>query len=155
MWLAESSPFRHLLARSNQGALDYPADNAAQRAKEREEKMNGKEKKEISRKSVNHHGALVQARGGHQARITTSAKMVRSSGRARPGQRGKVRVLIPAGHQDRAALLKAGWEWLVPLLVRDFLRERGLESVSGTDSTKRNQVSYGMPWQGARATTRG
>lgn len=76
------------------------------------------------------------------------------SRRARPGQCGKVRVVIPARHPDNAALLSAGQEWLIPLLVRDFLRERSLEPVSGTDSTKRKQVDYGIALQGARATTR-
>lgn len=118
--------------------------------------MKEREKKNTRRKGESHReGSGHTDSAQQQPAISTSTKIRQSSGRARPGQRGKVQVLIPVGQQDSAALLKAGREWLIPLLVRDFLRERGLEPVAGIDSTKNRHGNYGMPWQGARATTRG
>ena len=118
--------------------------------------MKEREKENASRKGESHReGSGHTDSAQQQPAISTSTKIRQSSGRARPGQRGKVQVLIPACQHDDAALLKAGREWLVPLLIRDFLLERGLEPVSGIDSTKNRHANYGMPGQGARATTRG
>jgi hypothetical protein len=41
--------------------------------------------------------------------------------------RREVRLEIPAGEPDLSALRSAMREWLVPRLVEDFLRERGIE----------------------------
>jgi hypothetical protein len=41
--------------------------------------------------------------------------------------RREARLEIPAGEPDLSALRSAMREWLVPRLVEDFLRERGIE----------------------------
>ncbi len=44
------------------------------------------------------------------------------------GRRGiDTRLEIPTGEPDLARLLSVTREWLVPLLVDEFLRERGVE----------------------------
>ena len=48
--------------------------------------------------------------------------------RRRQGKRQpEARIEIPTGEPDLSALLSAMKEWLVPNLVEDFLRERGIE----------------------------
>lgn len=78
-----------------------------------------------------------------KATVSYKRKTLRTPNRARPGKRGKTSVVIPAGEPDVTSLLSAGREWLVPLLVRDFLRERGIEPVS---PEKANKTNYGMSW---------
>ncbi len=87
--------------------------------------------------------------------MSRRGKARRSTSRARPSQRGKVAVVIPAGQPDHTSLLSAGREWLVPLLVRDFLLERGIEPFSPEKANKNDKRNYGMPLQGARDITRG
>jgi len=44
-----------------------------------------------------------------------------------PGRRGETKVQLPTGEPDLEALRSVTREWLVPLLVEKFLRERGIE----------------------------
>ncbi len=111
-------------------------------------------KKKVSRKAESHRQAR-DHRDNSEQRPAITTQIRQNSGRARPGRRGKVRVLIPAGQQDNHALISAAREWLIPLLIRDFLHERGLEPNSGIDSSQSHPANYAMPWQGARETTRG
>lgn len=45
----------------------------------------------------------------------------------RPRRRGETRLEIPSGKPDLKALRSVTREWLVPLLVEKFLRDRGIE----------------------------
>jgi hypothetical protein len=44
-----------------------------------------------------------------------------------PGRRQETKVRLPTGEPDLEALRSVTREWLVPLLVEKFLRERGIE----------------------------
>jgi hypothetical protein len=69
-------------------------------------------------------------------------------------RRKKVQLILTPGIPDQDGLRSVVREWLVPMLVQDFLRERGIERMSPNKANKNHKTNYGMPWQGARATTR-
>ena len=56
---------------------------------------------------------------------------VRGTPRALPADGIDTRLEIPAGEPDLARLLSVTQDWLVPLLVDEFLRKRGVEAKQG------------------------
>ena len=66
-----------------------------------------------------------------------------------------VKLLIPPGEPDRDSLLAVARDWLVPVLVQQFLGEHGIEMPRPGNSPAFTKVVYGTPWQGARDKSRG
>jgi len=80
----------------------------------------------------------------------------------RPGARaGNVRrrqrdtpVIIASGQSDPAALKSVIREWLVPLLVRQFLAERGVGTPQDQTRSEFAKSDYRKPLQEARDRSR-
>ena len=67
-----------------------------------------------------------------------------------------VKLLIPPGEPDSGSLVAVAREWLLPILVQQFLQERGIETTpQSRNSAAFTKVVYGTPLQGARDKSRG
>ena len=51
-------------------------------------------------------------------------------------QRAEAELIIPAGKRDLEALRSVTRDWLVPRLVEEFLRERGIEPRSRANAVR-------------------
>jgi hypothetical protein len=66
---------------------------------------------------------------------------VRGNAAGFAGRRGiDTRLEIPAGEPDLARLHAVTQEWLVPLLVDEFLRERGVAQAGANDGEPENRT---------------
>lgn len=64
------------------------------------------------------------------------------------------RLEIPAGEPDLARLLSVTQEWLVPLLVDEFLRERGVDFKSKPITVDQETELSNAPIRGGRGAIR-
>lgn len=79
-------------------------------------------------------------------RPDTSAQPTTSPTRRRTRE---VQLVIPAGQADRESLLAAVREWLVPVMVQQFLKERGIETQKRSNRCNPQKSVYRTPLQGA------
>jgi len=63
-------------------------------------------------------------------------------------------LIIGSGEPNQEALISVIREWLVPLLVREFLAERGIEAPQGQNPGSFTGTVYPSPLQGARGKGR-
>jgi len=80
---------------------------------------------------------------------------VRGNAAGFAGRRGAdTRLEIPAGEPDLARLRSVTQEWLVPLLVDEFLRERGVDLKQESMSVNPKNELSNAPIRGGRGAFR-
>jgi hypothetical protein len=80
---------------------------------------------------------------------------VRGNAAGFAGRRGTdTRLEIPAGEPDLARLLSVTQEWLVPLLVDEFLRERGVDLKQKPMTVNQKNELSNAPIRGGRGAFR-
>jgi hypothetical protein len=86
-------------------------------------------------------------------KATISRKEIDRSGKV-PRRRGETPVIIAPGDPDQEALRSVIREWLVPLLVRQFLAVHGVEAPPGQNRSELSKTAYRTHLQGARGAGR-
>jgi hypothetical protein len=80
---------------------------------------------------------------------------VRGNAASFAGRRGTdTRLEIPAGEPDLAGLCSVTQEWLVPLLVDEFLRERGVDLKQKPMTVNQKNELSNAPIRGGRGAFR-